>query len=69
MNLVKVADRTLHRGEKESLDLIKAGLRKQLEFLTRFLCVAGLYTLYGGTLDCVMKEVQNSVKSTENWRG
>lgn len=62
MNLFKVADRTVYCGEKESLDLIKAELRKWLQFLRRTLCVAGLYTLYGA-LECVMKEVQSSVKT------
>lgn len=62
MNLFKVADRTVYCSEKESLDLIKAELRKWLQFLRRTLCVAGLYTLYGA-LECVMKEVQSSVKT------
>lgn len=62
MNLFKVADRTVHCGEKESLDLTKAEQRKWLQFLRRSLCVAGLHTLYGA-LECVMKEVQSSVKT------
>ena len=68
MNLVNVADRPVHCGEKESLDLIEAELRMWLQFLSRSLCVAGLYTLYGA-LECVMKEVQSSVKSPESWKG
>lgn len=60
MNSVKAADRTMHHGKKERLDL-RQGLRNWLQFLRRLVCVAGPYFLHGA-LEFAMNEAQGSLK-------